>query len=704
MNPKVAKGKHKPGKPLSGARRIAFLITFLYLALVIFSFSPYTFNLDEIKVTLLYSGGSILLFLYLVFVGMGALRLFKSRLLLILLGGYFLVLLISTLAAGKHYSWIGWEQLGFHIAILGGFFCSYGLIRENSDIRKAVFIWMLMGLGTTLFGLFHYAGGFAFLRKIFIAPQDRLSRLAIMLGSFERFQDEMFSTILNRQFYAAFLVMLLPFAGAYALVEGRSHFRRYLGIAATILMGICLYLAHSKASSGAAVIMILAFFILYRKYAGSGKIRIPHLGIWAIGLLVIILTLMFFTSDVGGEKFKTVERSVASRAIIWKGAVDMFLHGPGPDNWYELEESLPLSSRSLLIGCGPGSFRLIFPRYRSPDYHLHDISNVTLFSHNQFLDLLAETGILGFLFYVGFLLVFFMNGLRALKRFEKNELRVYAIAFLCSILGLMLSNIFSPNARWPIVAVNLWALLGFGFACFELCPGSGEGRDFSQTTGKRRIAKRGAPLPMPAALFWSLVLLVIPAVFLCAKHGINYFRGAVYNNSGLYHKDILIKMYENEIERLSYVSSQNPEKSKRAQEQIEKYKRKVMENYKQSIVYFRKAVSANPFYITSYYKLANACSRVGDEDKSLETYLTLGKYAPDYSEIHYNLGAVYDTKANQIWRRMKKDKSLEQDDALVQKAKAYEQKALLELKIAARMSNKPERQKAYGQVLYKTKN
>jgi tetratricopeptide (TPR) repeat protein/O-antigen ligase len=689
-NPSRRESAHVENRePIPGAVWFVYILTFFYLGLVIYAFTPYTHNLDEIKVTILHFGGPILLLCYLFFVAQGHLRLFPLRL-FIPLGVFLLVLVVSTLLAGKHYSWVGWQQQAFHLSLLGAFFCGFGLMRTKRDIHRILFIWMLLGLGTTIFGLFHYAGGFGLLLKVFITKDNLYTPMGILFQTFVSAQDDMFSTILNRQFYAGFLVMLLPLTIAWSIVEDRSHLWKYVGIATAFLMVICLYLAHSKASSGATVVVAVAFIILYKFFARYKEIRIPHLGIWLAGILIIGLTLGIFTSDVGPEKFKTIHRSVASRVIIWRGGWDMFLYGPGPDNWYELEGKPPLNLRSLLIGCGPGTFRLIFPRYRTPDYHLHDISNVTLYSHNRFLDLLAETGLIGFLSYMVLLSAFFIKGMKGLLRCEDGEMRVYNIAFMCSILGIFLSNIFSPNSRWVVVGTNLWAIWGMGFGAFVLAV---EKKEESASRSRGLFAAFPPPRPAVANILLALTVLLLPAAFFCIRYSILYLKGARYNNTGLTYS----KMGETYMEEAQKTLPSMSENSDNAAV-LERMRVLGVEYYRVAIDAFNKALSCNKTFITTYYKLAHAYNSIGEVAESLRIYEELQEYAPDYSEIHFNLGVVHFVLAQEKKRLLAKA-SAQERTTLAEEIARHDEVSLKEFQIAARMANKEQIRLMYAKKL-----
>ena len=71
------------------------------------------------------------------------------------------------------------------------------------------------------------------------------------------------------------------------------------------------------------------------------------------------------------------------RKLIWSGTFNMFADKP-------------------LTGWGPGSFQIIFPTYRNPSYHLLGVSHNTLHAHCEYLEILSDIGIIGFLLIIAF--------------------------------------------------------------------------------------------------------------------------------------------------------------------------------------------------------------------------------------------------------------------------------------------------------------
>lgn len=704
--PQAYRHYHRQGDTkMSGTLLLVNILAFTYLGFVIFAFTPYTNNLDEIKVSALFFFGPIFLVLYLILAATGHVKLFPLTPLIFLI--FFAVFMfISTLVAWKPCEWIAWIEQMMNIALLGGFFIFFGLVRNKRDIRRAFLIYTIFGLGTTVFGLFHYSGGFSLLYKLFfLGKSGGETSMSILFITFMKSQDEMFSTILNRQFYPAFLVMLMPLSTAFAIIEDKSHALRYTAIASTILMGICLYLAQSKASLGAIMVIAILFFILYKRYAHFKEIHIPHLGIWIAGFLLIVLALVFFTADIGPEKLKTIHRSVASRAIIWKGGWDIFLHGPGEEKWWETD-SPPLDGRSIIIGSGPACFRILFPRYRNPDYNLHDISHVTLSSHNRFLDLLAENGILGFICYMSFLAIFFGWGIKRLLHVKDGELRVYLIAVLCGVFGIYLTNIFSPNSRWAADGMNIWVMLGLGFGLFGVATEDIKRSDTAGESpkGRKTVIPYSSPPPHLSTLLMVIAVLILPIVFVCARYAVYYFIGAKIHNDGLLYSKIG-EDYAESAQKLTEEMQEQGDNSQDTIKKIEAYKRASNEMYNIAIRDYKKSLGYNPTFITTYYKLAHAYNAIGDMENSLKTYHDLQVYAPDYSQIHFNLGVINSATAQMKMNLAMRESSSSQPGEntkramLLREAERLDDVALEEFKIAAKMSNMDTEQDMYGKKL-----
>ncbi|MBI3298977.1 MAG: O-antigen ligase family protein [Elusimicrobia bacterium] len=159
--------------------------------------------------------------------------------------------------------------------------------------------------------------------------------------------------------------------------------------------------------------------------------------------------------------FATVAGAMA--LAVWYFRARQWTHGM---IW---RDTLSLWTAHPFLGCGLGRFHIEFPSYASPDLRaLWPESKVIVnFAHNEYLQVLAETGVLGLALLAGV-----MGGwLGMLRDFvERKELEHRALigGLLLAAGALFAQNAFSPDMRFGVSSfLVFWALgaaaaLGWG--------------------------------------------------------------------------------------------------------------------------------------------------------------------------------------------------------------------------------------------------
>jgi len=638
------------GAPNRGQRVTGWLFL-ISLGLLTYGMTPLTFNLDEIKVTFLFCLMPLVLTGYFVFCAKGECPSAPAPLNL-LLGLYMLTMLTSTLSS--KYSWIGWYSTGVTAASLGCYYGPIGFVRRRQDLEWLIFALVLICFGTIVFGMVHRLKLFTFLSHVFYndetprlmregnPPRLYTSPMHGLIYTLKSADKEMLSTILNRDFFAGYLNMMVPVALALGIVADSKAVRR-ISLATVGLGVLCIYLAMSKNDYITLALTPVLFFGLYQVFVRYRPIRIPYWGVWAIGALVVFATVTFLRWSLFADKLKlfspqALGRNLEARWIIWSGAWKMFL-----DHW--------------LLGGGPGSFRVYFALYRHPDYLLNDISTVTLSSHNLYLDYLCETGIVGFILAMGFLAMVLFYSLRQVVGDEDRRLRTLQTGLFCSLAAILQASAFSPHTRWVILSANFYALLGTTVAAANIPRLKRPEQALPRWSAPLRRARTQRAVGWAAAAV-SGALSVISFVF-----GVRYFAASVANNNGL----IYLNLPEN------------------------------AQLYREATVHFENAVQLNPTFLTSFYKLASlyhTLSRLepGNRDewlkKALDTYAKLARLSPDYSEIHMNLGIVYEDKARDAYDKASQTRSPEEKRDCEEEERRCEEKASGEFTEAARQSSK----------------
>jgi len=584
--------------------------------LIVYLFTPFTHNLDDIKVTLQYVLAPIVWGFFAVALWRGHIRRIHPVIALSL-AAFLLIMLLATIFA--RFPWRAWHEMGFELTILAPFLVVAGTSTNERRFRNMCLFYFLVGAGTSVLGLFHYFGGVGLLFQAFYPkPPRSITPLYTLLYTLRQ-NNDMLSTILNRDFYAAYLVMIAPMGVALAL-DYRDWRAKAFFLLAFFLMSVCIMLAFSKDSYMALFLMFVIFTALFAARRDWSVVPKPLWWVWGIGGAVLFATVLWAVR----EKFYALRWesyvSVMSRKVIWGGAVGIF---------FDLTRPLGVFVKYLLLGGGPGAFYLTFPLYRDPNYHLYEISNVTLFSHNQYLDLLCEEGILGFTAFMIFLGAVLWLLLREAWRKTDHPMNVYQIAIFASVAGVSIQNIFSPNIRWTVCGFNYWFLLGLAVA--------GSHITFSKDYQERieKFYEFSPRLRKTIAVAFFVFALVFEAVSI--PYGLIRFNAAKNNNDGLVKLSVFSQYCNALMGPRKGDSSLRDETRRIGLETIEK---------------FLRAIKWEPCFITSYYKLAHVYSRMAASvardsqeraefwNKAKATYDQLIRYAPDYSEIHLNYGIL----------------------------------------------------------------
>lgn len=292
------------------------------------------------------------------------------------------------------------------LSIIWGIICSSQAI----NIQESLYVIMRQSLFFITFLIF-----FILLKqnKISIAGLSKTITVILMLQSLVgilQAYDIAFTSIPgnphptgfsgNRNLYASFLPLLLPFA-FYTLFINKRPWQIVAGIAITFGL-FALILGQTRSAWLAFIISVLVFqvlFILFRKRMSRILVR-NWMRMSALGIIGIafVIGLIFITDQDGSlrERLKNrlvslydlseldatneAARNVNERLQVWKGTVKMIQNQP-------------------LTGIAPGNWRLNFPLYGGMSALKTDepeeLDKVRVQPHNVYLQIASETGIPG---------------------------------------------------------------------------------------------------------------------------------------------------------------------------------------------------------------------------------------------------------------------------------------------------------------------
>jgi O-antigen ligase len=296
------------------------------------------------------------------------------------------------------------------IAYLLIFFLCTQAFRERQDLNSLAWLLMFLCFGVSLFGIvqrFTSDGTIYWFQKLTLGGDP-------------------FGPFVNRNHFAGFAELTVPVGLALMIFRGLRRDTFPLASLLTIVPVGALILSGSR---GGIVgfgfeLMVLALMVRARKRSPEAP-RLAALAL--VGFAAIALIGWLGTSQVI-ERFSTLHSgdvSLARRATMVRGAAHVFWAHP-------------------LAGCGLGSLVAVYPRFET-FYDGLVVDHV----HNDYMELLAEMGLLGALCGAAFLWILFRDAKKCFAAEQGHFSRAIHAAAITAICGLLLHSLVDFNLHIP---------------------------------------------------------------------------------------------------------------------------------------------------------------------------------------------------------------------------------------------------------------
>lgn len=282
-----------------------------------------------------------------------------------------------------------------------GAFTAFFLAALSEKWKSRFFAtWSLAGGLMALYGILQHTGGVG---RVMVPQMNRV------MGSFG-----------NPIFFAAYLVPTF-FISLAAYSSSRKSLLKGLTVLAMGFQLSALWLTQTRA---AWLALSAGLFVLGLVKFPSAKARLALLALFVVGGGLFVM------------KTKTIWERDQGHLLIWRDTLRMTRDYP-------------------VTGVGLGAFHVNFPAYAQPDLMAKWPQGqfIVNYAHNEYLQQLAEGGILGFLSFMCVLSVF---GWGVLKRPPSSS----AIFIPLAALALVVQNLFSVDMRFGISFGVLFILMG----------------------------------------------------------------------------------------------------------------------------------------------------------------------------------------------------------------------------------------------------
>jgi O-antigen ligase len=299
-------------------------------------------------------------------------------------------------------------------------YVSYGIVLlitaecVRGEVERKKFAFALIVFGV-LYAFFALAQELAPNGKIFwvYAPQ---------------FNGSIYGSYVNHNHYAGLMEMLVPIP----LVVSMGHLlrggKRALVAFGAVLMASTIFLSSSRGGMIAFALQIVVFAVLTLIQR-----RNPRVAIALVAVCILVLGFLFFVGK-GRVLGRLGDLDPGVRLNMTKDCLRMFLHRP-------------------VAGFGLGTFPTVYPGYRS--FYTNLFMNE---AHNDYAQVLVETGLLGFGLMLWFLVSLYRRGRPTSRRWEFKWDGALSLAALLGCTGILFHSFVDFNMQIPANAALFYAL------------------------------------------------------------------------------------------------------------------------------------------------------------------------------------------------------------------------------------------------------
>jgi O-antigen ligase len=268
----------------------------------------------------------------------------------------------------------------------------------------------------------------------------------------------------NHNHYAGLMEMLMPFPLVLAATHFTSGNRRIAVAGIAALMAASIFLSGSRGGMAAFIAQMVVLGVLMARKREVGWKQPLILGSF---LAVVIVFLVWMGGNALTQRLISIH-SEAREEI--NGGIRFSID----------RDCLRMLVKRPILGWGLGAFPTVYPEFRS--FYTNFFVNQ---AHNDYLQLLVETGLAGFSIAVWFLVLVFRQAAGKLKNWTETASGTMTMAALLGCVGILVHSFLDFNLQIPANAALFYVLCAIA-ASAPL-----------QESQRRRVARRKSRIAEP---------------------------------------------------------------------------------------------------------------------------------------------------------------------------------------------------------------
>jgi len=245
-----------------------------------------------------------------------------------------------------------------------------------------------------------------------------------------------YGSYVNHNHYAGLMELLVPIPLVIALSRLTYEKERMAaGVAAAIMTGT-IFLCGSRGGMLAIFVEFTVLGVILVRQKKSARI--------AIGATAFAVVLISLLAWLGGKELTGRVSSISTEAHTEiSGGMRLSID----------RDSIRMFRNKPLLGWGLGTFPTVYPQFRS--FYTNFFVNE---AHNDYLQLLAEVGLLGFGTMLWFVVVLYRSALRKIGNWSGDVPGAVRLACILSATGILVHSLFDFNLQIPANAALFYVL------------------------------------------------------------------------------------------------------------------------------------------------------------------------------------------------------------------------------------------------------
>lgn len=309
-----------------------------------------------------------------------------------------------------------------YIAFIMAYYLLTNSVKTKQRLYSLITLILVVGLFVALYGIYQHIFGFA--GGTVWTDTDMFSDI----------ETRVVSTFENPNVLGEYLLLLIPI-GLAVIWGAKNGFNKLIHLCIVGALSLCMIYTYSRGNWIGLIIAVFMFFMFYdRRF------------VW-LGVIALLLSPMFLPENVI-NRFMSVgdmgDTSTSYRVYIWMGTLNML-----KDYWL------------CGIGIGTDAFYRVYPLYAYSGV-------MAPHSHNLFLQIITENGILGLGVFMSIIIVYYKMCISGIVRAKDKLLKALITGLAAGMLGYLVQGMFDNVWYNYRVFLLFFIMLGLASSCVEI--------------------------------------------------------------------------------------------------------------------------------------------------------------------------------------------------------------------------------------------